>query len=152
MECRVAIEDPRQPAALAMLAESDAYYSTLYPAESNHLLDASTLAAPDVTFLVARVAGSAAGFGALLRHSTAYGEIKRMYVAPGMRRRNLGRLLLNALEGHARSGGLPYLRLETGIRQPESIALYRSGGFREIPPFGDYRPDPLSIFMEKRLQ
>jgi putative acetyltransferase len=37
------------------------------------------------------------------------------------------------------------------VKQPEAIALYRSAGYKEIPPFGDYRLDPLSIFMEKRL-
>jgi putative acetyltransferase len=29
--------------------------------------------------------------------------------------------------------------------------LYRSHGYREIGPFGSYGPDPLSLFMEKRL-
>ena len=151
MESRIAIEDPRQPEVIALLAESDACYSALYPAESNHLLDASALAAPEVTFLVARISARAAGVGALLRHALEFGEIKRMYVAPAMRGRKLGRMILKALEDRARTDGLPCLRLETGIRQSEAIALYRSTGYRDIPPFGDYKPDPLSIFMEKRL-
>jgi putative acetyltransferase len=151
VERRIAIEDPRQPEVTALLAESDAYYAAMYPAESNHLLDASSLAQPEVTFLVARVCGRAAGFGALLRHRSTFGEIKRMYVAPAMRGRKLARSLLHALQEHALTDGLLCLRLETGIRQPEAMALYRSAGYREIPPFGDYKPDPLSIFMEKRL-
>lgn len=151
MACQIAIEDPRQPELLALLADSDASYAALYPAESNHLLDATALAAAEVTFLVVRVSHLAAGFGALLRHGVAFGEIKRMYVAPAMRGRKLGRLLLNALEGRARCDALPCLRLETGTKQPEAIGLYRSAGYREIPPFGDYKLDPLSIFMEKRL-
>jgi putative acetyltransferase len=151
MACEIAVEDPRQPELLALLADGDAHYAALYPAESNHLLDAAVLAAADVTFLVARVSHRAAGFGALLRHGVAFGEIKRMYVAPAMRGRKLGRLLLNALEERARCDGLPCLRLETDTKQPEAIGLYRSAGYSEIPPFGDYKPDPLSIFMEKRL-
>ena len=47
--------------------------------------------------------------------------------------------------------GMTALRLETGTQQPEALALYRSAGFTEIGPFGDYRADPLSLFMEKRL-
>lgn len=43
------------------------------------------------------------------------------------------------------------MKLETGILQPAAIALYRSAGFRETGCFGDYRPDPLSMFMEKVL-
>ena len=40
----------------------------------------------------------------------------------------------------------PVLRLETGIHQQAAIALYERMGYHAIPPFGDYRPDPLSVF------
>jgi len=43
------------------------------------------------------------------------------------------------------------LRLETGIHQPAALGLYERSGFRLIPPFGEYREDPLSRFYEKRL-
>jgi putative acetyltransferase len=43
------------------------------------------------------------------------------------------------------------MQLETGIKQPEAIALYRKFGYAERGPFGSYQPDPLSLFMEKRL-
>jgi ribosomal protein S18 acetylase RimI-like enzyme len=43
------------------------------------------------------------------------------------------------------------LRLETGIHQKAAIALYERMGFQSIPPFGEYQPDPLSRFYEKRL-
>jgi putative acetyltransferase len=151
VESRIEIGDPRQPEVLAMLADSDSYYARLYPADSNHLLDASALAAPEVTFLVARVADRVAGFGSVVQHDADFGEIKRMYIDPAMRGRQLGRLLLNALEDCARARKLSCLRLETGMKQPEAIALYRSAGYSEIPPFGNYKPDPLSLFMEKRL-
>jgi|SRR5262249_44115685 len=151
VESHIEIGDPLQPEVLAMLAVSDAYYASLYPADSNHLLDASTLAAPEVTFLVARVANRVAGFGSVMQHDAELGEIKRMYVDPVMRGRQLGRLLLNALEDCARARKLSCLRLETGVKQPEAIALYRSAGYREVPPFLNYKPDPLSLFMEKRL-
>jgi putative acetyltransferase len=134
-----------------MLADGDAYYAGLYPADSNHLLDVSALAVPEVTFLVARVAGRVAGFGSVVQHDADLGEIKRMYVDPAMRGKQLGRLILKALEDCARARKLSCLRLETGVKQPEAIALYRSAGYREIPPFGNYQPDPLSVFMEKRL-
>jgi putative acetyltransferase len=104
-----------------------------------------------VTFLVARVADRVAGFGSVVQHDTDFGEIKRTYIEPAMRGRQFGRLLLNALEDCARVRKLSCLRLETGVKQPEAIALYRSAGYGEIPPFGDYKPDPLSLFMEKRL-
>jgi putative acetyltransferase len=151
VDSQIETEDPHQPELLAMLADSDAYYAKLYPAASNHLLDASTLAASEVTFLVVRVSGRAVGFGALVRIDAELGEIKRMYIEPAMRARRLGRLLLSALEDRARRNGLSCLRLETGTRQPEAIALYRSAGYSDIAPFGNYRPDPFSVFMEKRM-
>jgi putative acetyltransferase len=55
------------------------------------------------------------------------------------------------VEAEARREGLECLRLETGIHQPEALGLYRSAGYREREPFGDYARDPLSVFMEKRL-
>jgi putative acetyltransferase len=148
---RIAQESPRQPEVARLVAALDAYLGGLYPAESNHLLDLDALAGPDVRFLVARLDGRAVGCGALRREDAEAGEIKRMFVAPEARGLKLGRRLLEALEAEARRQGLRRLRLETGIHQAEAIALYRSGGYVERGPFGAYRPDPLSLFMEKLL-
>jgi putative acetyltransferase len=74
-----------------------------------------------------------------------------MFVAPEARGLRLGRRLLDCIEEEARGEGLGWLRLETGIHQPEALGLYRSAGFVEREAFGDYRPDPLSVFMEKSL-
>jgi putative acetyltransferase len=43
------------------------------------------------------------------------------------------------------------MSVQTGISQPDAIALYRKFGYVERGPFGAYQPDPLSLFMEKRL-
>jgi putative acetyltransferase len=55
------------------------------------------------------------------------------------------------LETELRKRGVSLFRLETGIRQPEALGLYRKLGYRERGPFGSYRPDPLSVFMEKQF-
>jgi len=146
----IRIENPDQPEIRTMLAEGDAYYATLYPAESNHLVDVSTLQTPDTSFYVARVDGALRGIGAVLRQQ-GYGEIKRMYVDPKARGLKLGSRLLAALEGDARAVGITCLRLETGVKQQEAIALYHKAGYREIAPFGAYQLDPHSLFMEKNL-
>ena len=70
---------------------------------------------------------------------------------PRARGLGLGRRLLAELEAQARGERLTLLRLETGIHQPEALGLFRATGFREITAFGDYAPDPLSVFMEKAL-
>lgn len=146
----IQIEDPRQPEVERLLAQSAQYMAALYPSESNHLLDAEALAGPEATFLVARSGGQAVGCAAL-RRAEGYGEIKRMYVAQSARGLKLGAALLEAVEAAARKQGLPLLRLETGVRQPEAIGLYQSRGFVARGPFGDYGEDPLSLFMEKPL-
>ncbi len=74
-----------------------------------------------------------------------------MYVAPEVRGQGVGRALLACIETEAAREGLALLRLETGIRQAEAIALYRSCGYVDCAPFGEYQPDRLSRFMEKKL-
>jgi len=148
----LAIESPDQHEIHELLKASDAYMAALYPAESNHLLDVRELCRPGVTFIVARMGGRAVGCGAIVASADGWAEIKRMFVSPVARGQNIGRRLLQRLEATAVDKGIPLLRLETGIKQPEALALYRSAGFVEIGPFGKYGPDPLSLFMEKPLQ
>jgi putative acetyltransferase len=151
----IAHETPDQPDVRAFFAASEAYMGALYPAESNHFVDAAALVAPHVAFLIARRDGRAVGCGAVVcgegRAGQKFGEIKRMWVDPGQRGGGIGVALLDALVAAARVRGLSVLRLETGISQPEAIGLYRRAGFVECGPFGGYQPDPLSLFMELDL-
>jgi putative acetyltransferase len=100
---------------------------------------------------VVRAGDEAIGCGALLRDARGWGEIKRMYLQPDRRGRGIGGRVLAELETIARSAALPLLRLETGIHNTEALALYRRAGFAERAAFGDYAADPLSVFMEKRV-
>jgi putative acetyltransferase len=147
----IKLEPPRQEQVIALLEQSDDYLMALYPPESNHLMDVASLESPDIAFFVARSNGNAIGCCAMVPAGDGTAEIKRMFVAAQARGLRLGRQLLEQLERHARACGLQALRLETGIHQPEALGLYRSSGYREIGPFGSYLPDPLSLFMEKRL-
>lgn len=145
----IAPERPDRPEVMALLAAADSYFAALYAVDSNHLLGVGRLLEADVTFLVARRDGVAIGTGALV-DCGGWAEVKRMYVDPAARGLGLGRRMLRALEAVAAARNLDPLRLETGIRQAEAIALYRSAGFVERGPFGDYRPDRDSLFMERR--
>ncbi len=106
---------------------------------------------PRTVFLVARAGGEAIGCGALRTLEDRRVEIKRMYVRPAYRGRGVARRILAALEARARGAGAERLVLETGVRQPEAIALYRSEGFMPIEPFGEYVGDQMSRCFEKRL-
>ncbi|OLP60085.1 GNAT family N-acetyltransferase [Xaviernesmea oryzae] len=151
MTVEIAQEPPRQQEIEALLALSDAYAAALYPAESNHMVDLASLEKPEVRFLVARHQGRIVGCCAMVAAGDGTAEIKRMFVHETARGLKIGRRLLDRLVADAQAAGLVALRLETGIYQPEAIALYRSAGFVDIEPFGNYRPDPLSLFMERRL-
>jgi putative acetyltransferase len=147
----IAAETPDQPEVAAFFAASEAYASALYPVESNHFAPLETLLRPNVLFLVARAGDRAVGCGAIVKGDDATAELKRMWVDPSARGLKLGARLLATLESAAREDGVSVLRLETGIRNDEALGLYRRAGFLEIAAFGDYAPDPLSVFMEKAL-
>ncbi|MCX4823718.1 GNAT family N-acetyltransferase [Streptomyces sp. NBC_01142] len=67
-------------------------------------------------------------------------ELKRMYVIHEARGLGLARHILAALEDDARAAGRTRMVLETGIRQPEAIALYTSSGYALCAQkFGHYR-------------
>jgi putative acetyltransferase len=139
------------PDVAALIERLDTYLVGLYPPESNHLLDVAALEQPDIAFLVARLEGVVVGCGALRIRTAEYGELKRIFVDPSARGAGLGHRIAQQLEQHAIARQLPLLYLETGIHQPEALALFRAQGFVECEPFGDYAPDPLSVFMRKTL-
>lgn len=148
---RIALESPDQPAVIALIAELDAYQQSLYPPESNHLIDLAALCRPEVLFAVARDGdGAVVGCGAVVLHA-GHGEVKRMFVSPRARGQGLAKALLQRLESEARARGCAALMLETGIHQHEALALYERDGYRRRGPFGGYAEDPLSVFMAKSL-
>ena len=144
--------DPDAPEVRRIIAAADDFYRELYPAESNHLEPAEALKRPDMLFVGCRVDGRLAASGAakVMSDDGSYGEIKRVFVLDEYRGRGLSKLIMDYLEARLREQGIELFRLETGIHQPEAIGLYRKLGYRERGPFGGYRSDPLSIFMEKR--
>ena len=119
------------------------------PPESIHMLPRTALEDPAIAFFVLRDGGAPVGMGAVKRIAPDHGEIKSMHVLAEARGRGHSHRMLQALVDHARSEGMARLSLETGV-QPTFIAargLYARAGFVECPPFGEYRPDPNSVFM-----
>ncbi len=85
------------------------------------------------------------------RHPAATGEIKRLYVIPGYRRRGLSRLVMAELEECSRSAGFRRLVLESGTQQPEAIGLYTALGYTQIEPYGEYAASPNARHLGKVL-
>ena len=74
-----------------------------------------------------------------------------MWVEPETRRRGIASAILSVMENAAKNTGIKILRLETGIYNRSALVLYERFGFIQREPFGEYGPDPLSVFMEKSL-
>lgn len=147
----IARESPDTETAQCLIAElAAALDHPDYPPESRHGYSVDKLIREGVHFFVMRVEGEAAGCGGI-QFFPGFGELKRMYVRGSFRGRGLGRVLLRHLEAHARGRDCAVLRLETGVHQAEAIAFYERAGFSRIPPFPPYKPDPMSLFFEKRL-
>jgi GNAT superfamily N-acetyltransferase len=104
------------------------------------------------TFLLARVEGRPVGCGGLRRHDDGVAELKHMYVVPDQRGRGVGLVLLGALEAQAARLGYHVIVLETGVRQPEALALYEGHGYERIPNFAPYVDAPLSVCLRKDLR
>lgn len=148
----IALERADQPEVVALIAALDAYQQPLYPPESHHGIDIVALTRPEVLFAVLRdERGVAVGCGALVLDGQGRGELKRMYLDPAWRGGGRARALLDFLEAAGAERGCRCLRLETGIHQHAALALYAAAGYARRGPFGDYGPDPLSVFMEKVL-
>jgi len=144
-------ERPDTADALRLIDELESYLTPLYPAESRHGFSVEKLLREEVAFFVLRHEGKPAGCGGIKLFGTDYGEIKRMYVRQQFRGLKLSRLMLNHLADYALQHRVTTLRLETGIYQTEAIGLYERWGFEQIPPFGDYKEDPLSLCYEKHI-
>jgi putative acetyltransferase len=137
--------------ARTLIQELDADLLHRYPRQWIHGLHPEEMRDGELVFLVVRLGTELVGCGALRPLDAGIAEVKRMFVRSKFRRRGISRTILSTLETIAREKGCSTLRLETGTEQPESLALYRSAGYTQIPAYGEYIGDPYSICFEKEL-
>lgn len=114
-------------------------------------LTAAEVAPPGGVFLVAYLDGVPVGCGGVRAHDVGVAEIKRLWVDPGSRGLGVARAIVARLEEEAVRLGYRTLVLETGLRQPEAIALYESLGYHRRALYGRYRDSPLSVCLERDL-
>lgn len=149
------------PDAAALVAEIQQVYVERYGSSDDDPTEAEMFRPPAGAFFVGYADGAPVATGAWRACDAAAlgvdrtAEIKRMYVRPAHQRRGLARRMLAHLEREAHAAGYDGVVLSTGPQQPEAIALYRSSGYTDIPPFGYYGDQSFAgvvTFLGKRLE
>jgi len=106
---------------------------------------------PRGRLILCEVAGEAAGCIALKPLEPGVCEMKRLFVRPQFRGRQLGAALARRIINEARTIGYSVMRLDTIKGTMDSaIILYNGLGFRESQPYYD-NPIPNAHFMELKL-
>ena len=146
------------PDAQRLIAAVQQVYVERYGGQDGTRTDPAEFAAPHGLFLVGYAEGApVASGGWRVRDAEADdpgvrdgdAEIKLMYVVPEARGRGHARAVLAAIERSAAAAGRRRMIFETGTKQPEAVALYRSSGYAPIARFGMYRDEPGSLCFAK---
>ncbi len=149
----IAKEDPSSPEVSRLLSAFVDEVKKRYdsPPADVGIFDPDLVSVPRSVFLVARQDRDAVGCGALVPIDEYSVEIKRMFVARESRGLGIATLILDELERLAREFDYDAIRLETGVKQPESIALYGKAGFYRIPNFPPFEDDRSAVCFEKKI-
>ncbi len=151
MEIR--IDDLQGGEVIQLLEEhlQDMYATS--PAESVHALDVEALKAPEITFFSGWKHGKLLGCVALKELDSEQVELKSMRTASDARNLGVASSLLQHVLTIASERGYRCVNLETGSQAffVPAHRLYEKFGFSYCGPFGNYREDPNSKFMTRRL-
>lgn len=152
----VGTANPYRPAARLLIDHLWEELDRRYGPNPDSRFTPEQIDVPGLLFVIAKADGRPVGCGALLPLTEGVGEgvgeIKRMWVEPDARGQGVAQAILYGLESMAAEKGYRTLRLETGIRQPEAIALYARCGYAPIDCWGVYADDPISLCFEKKLR
>ena len=151
MEIVIAAVDVDEVIASGLVAALDADLMRRYPGEPTNGVEPEEFREAGGYFLLARDGADAVGCGAFRPIDARTVEIKRMFIDPRWRGRGIAGAVLDGLEAEARRRGYVRSILETGVRQPEAIAVYRRAGYAEIDAFEPYVGSPLSVCFGKDL-
>ena len=145
------------PDARLLVGELDDELNADYPPEQRHGFSVDRIFRADMLFFVATLDGEPAGCGGVKLMEDGAGEVKRMYVRPAARGKNVADAVLSAIERAATARGVKRLVLETGDIRHAAMKFYERCGFTRCDAFGEYLDMPpvaieRSVFFEKRLQ
>ena len=106
---------------------------------------------PNNAVIIATIYNKPIGCGCFKTYDKSSIEIKRMFVKQEYRGLGVSKLILNELENWAKMLGFNRAILETGIKQPEAIGLYKNHGYLQIENYGQYKNVVTSVCFEKNF-
>jgi len=150
---RIVLDDLAGAPIAALLEEHLTEMRSISPPESTHALDLDGLRAAGITFWSVWDGDTLVGCGALKRLDDGHAELKSMRTTRTRQGGGVGSTLLTYIIDQAQSMGFSRMSLETGAMPffEPARRLYQRFGFTYCDPFGDYRPDPNSVFMTRAL-
>lgn len=159
------VESPRQIAAVReLLDEYIAWTRTIevdaMDAPTFHGLDTEmatlpgAFAPPEGRLLLATYDGDSAGCVAFKRVNPSTCELKRFYVRPAFRGRDIGRELVRRLVAEARESGYTEMVLDSHVSMTAAHRIYREFGFEQVPAPADFPEHlkPVVVFMHADLR
>ncbi|WP_373521615.1 GNAT family N-acetyltransferase [Aquiflexum sp.] len=93
----------------------------------------------------------AIGCGAIKEFDSRTMEVKRMYVVKSDRGKGVASMILEVLENWSKEMSYSKCILETGVRQPDAIALYKKNDYLLRQNYGQYIGVENSLCFEKSL-
>jgi putative acetyltransferase len=146
-------DDPQRDDVRRLLEQHRVFASGVMPPEGVHVLDPDDAQDETVALFTVRVDGELLGIAALRRLGPDHAELKSMYAAIALRRRGVGRALVDHLVAVAAARGVRRVSLECGAGDAfvPARSLYAAAGFVPRAPFGGYRTTADNVFMTRLL-
>ena len=134
---RFAVMPTSHPDARRMLAAFFAEIRTHLGFDLSRQASLEDMDPPGGRFVVAYEEDRPVASGGIRTWEPGVCEIKRMFVAPGVRRHGYGRAVLEALERTAREAGFRRVVLDTLGSHTEAMTLYDGSGYKRIPAYNE---------------
>ncbi|GGE92381.1 GNAT family N-acetyltransferase [Mycetocola zhadangensis] len=144
--------DYSHPDTRRLVEQLQNLYVRIYGGPDETPIDDSDFSPPHGAVAVGYVDGEPVAMGAWRRMSDGKAELKRMFVVDSFRGRGFSRAVLSWLEESAYEHGSTVMMLETNENHPSAIALYRSVGYRDVPHFGFYASNPMTVSLARVLR
>ncbi|MGI5122015.1 GNAT family N-acetyltransferase [Marinactinospora thermotolerans] len=139
------------PDVQELVGRLQAEYIRIYGSPDAGPVSPGQFSPPRGAFAVGYHGGVPVGMGGWRLREDGRAELKRLYVVDEHRGKGYARSLLAWLEESAAGAGAAEIVLETHEKQPAAVGLYRSCGYTDVPPFGHYADDPLTVSLGRAL-